>query len=100
MCAPQQNLQMSRDRVMIDDLYIQAEKLTGRPVEVEKTKDNKYIVLYMNLMGPPPPKADTEEDSLARFIEWYLVQKVDTLPDEDLSFLESSGEEDEGADTQ
>lgn len=85
---------------MIDELYVQAEKLTGRPVEVEKTRDGKYIVLYMNLMSTPPPKADTEDDALTRFIEWYQVRKTDPLPNEDLSFLErGDDEENETSDT-
>jgi len=58
------------------DLYTKAEQLAGRPVEVEKTKDGKYIVLFMVLGQSPPPKCDTEQEALEKFIEWLALRAV------------------------
>lgn len=59
---------------MLKELYEKAEKLAGRPVEVDQTKDGKYIVLWMNFGRSPPPKADTETLALEGFIE--MMERV------------------------
>jgi len=51
------------------DLQARADELAGRPVEVEQTKDGKYIVLFMQFSQPPPPKGDTPEEALTGFIK-------------------------------
>jgi hypothetical protein len=56
-----------------------AAQLAGRPVEVEETTDGKYIVLWMNLSHPPPPKGDTEGDALLGFIKMMeRIKQEDT----------------------
>lgn len=52
------------------DLYAKVAELVGRPVEVERTKDGKYIVLFMALGFPPPPKGDDEKGALEAFLSW------------------------------
>ena len=47
------------------------EELLGREVEVEKTKDGKFVVLWMNFNSEPPPKGDTEEDAIEKFYKWF-----------------------------
>lgn len=66
-------------------LYEKAEKLAGRPVEVEKTKDGKYIVMWMSFSSFPPPKGGCTEDALELFIEYMENKKK--------ADLEKSGEE-------
>ena len=55
-------------------LYEEAEALAERPIEVEKTKDGKYIVMWMSFSSLPPPKGDCVEDALDLFIK-YLTEK-------------------------
>lgn len=55
---------------MREQLFKEAEELAGRPVEVEQTKDKKFVVLYMVFDQSPPPKAETEEGALQAFIDW------------------------------
>jgi hypothetical protein len=52
-------------------LKSELEKLIGREVEVVKTTDGKYIVLFMNFNCPPPPKCDTPEEAIERFAEYW-----------------------------
>lgn len=59
-------------------LLERASSLAGRPVEVEQTTDGKYIVLWMSLSYPPPPKGATEEEALQLFID-----HMSKLPKED-----------------
>jgi len=56
-----------------------------RPVEVDRTEDGKYIVLYMQFEKSPPPKADSEKGALQGFIEMMLKRKgeEDNLPEAD-----------------
>ena len=58
----------------LDDIYKEAEELAGRNIEVEKTKDGKYIVMWMSFSSPPPPKGDCVKDALLEFIK-YLKEK-------------------------
>lgn len=53
----------------IESLYTRAETLAGRPVEVDKTQDGKFIVLWMCFGKAPPAKAETEEGALQNFID-------------------------------
>lgn len=69
-----------------------ASALIGRDVEVERTKDGKYIVLFMSLSASPPPKGNTPEEALSKFIEWFEASKVEVLPDLDIL------EDDDGTD--
>ena len=67
-------------------LYEKAAELAGRTVEVEKTKDGKYIVLFLVLGASPPPKGDTEQEALEKFIEWGkdMPAHLSSLPEVDL----------------
>lgn len=67
------------------ELYDRAEQLAGRPVEVEKTKDGKYIVLFMALGHSPPPKGDTEKEALEEFVSWLSIKAASksSLPEID-----------------
>jgi len=67
------------------ELYQEAERLAGRPVEVEQTKDGKFIVLWMHFQASPPPKGNTEEEALRGFISMMLQRQGSeaTLPTED-----------------
>jgi hypothetical protein len=47
-----------------------AEAIVGRPIEVEKTKDGKHIVVWINFNSAPPPKGDTEEEAIENFLNW------------------------------
>jgi hypothetical protein len=58
--------------------------ILGYEVEVEKTTDGKFIVLYMNFNSSPPPKGDTEEDALNKFLAWLKEntnERIDTTGD-------------------
>ena len=56
----------------MENLLKKAESLAGRPVEVEKLSDGKFIVLWMSFASPPPPKEDTPEKALESFIDMML----------------------------
>ena len=66
-------------------LYEEAEELAGRSVEVEKTRDGKYIVMWMSFSSSPPPKGDSVEDALSLFIGY--------LKEGGKAVLEKEGEE-------
>jgi hypothetical protein len=69
---------------MLEELYAKAEQLAGRPVEVDQTKDGKFIVLWMSFGRSPPPKADTEVLALEGFIEMMeRVKPGSEVPEED-----------------
>lgn len=72
-------------------LYKEAERLAGRPVEVEQTTDQQFIVLWMHFQASPPPKATSEAAALAGFIEMMLKRKGDNLPKEDTDGTNDSG---------
>ena len=58
--------------------------ILGYDVEVEQTKDGKYVVLYMNFNSSPPPKGDTEEDALIKFLAWLKEktnERIDSTGD-------------------
>ncbi len=75
----------------MEELYKEAERLAGRPVEVEKTTDGKFIVLWMHFQASPPPKGVTEEEALQGFISMMLQRAGagDTLPAEDTNGTDS-----------
>lgn len=50
-------------------LYEKARALAGRDVVVEETTDGKFIVLWMAFEESPPPKGDSEDEALIKFIE-------------------------------
>lgn len=66
-------------------LYKEAERLAGRPVEVEQTEDGQHIVLWMSFVANPPPKSTSEAKALAVFIDMMLQRKGsdDNLPEVD-----------------
>lgn len=66
----------------MEELTKVASELLGRDVEVEKTRDGKYVVLFMSLTFPPPPKGDTAEEALGKFIEWFKSLEKVVLPEE------------------
>ena len=62
------------------ELLDQAAVLVGRPVEVVRTKDGKYIVEWLSHDTPPPPKGDTEEAALREFIAYVTRMPKDPGP--------------------
>lgn len=75
--------------ILSDTVRLLAEKVTsllGRDIEVERTRDGKYIVLFMSLTCSPPPKGDSPQEALEKFIAWYEYSKIEVAPD--LDFLE------------
>lgn len=75
--------------MVIEELTAKAAHLAGRPVEVEKLKDGSYIVLFMSLTSPPPPKAATPEKALENFIAW-----MEGMPQRDLPVWEEPDDSD------
>lgn len=57
--------------------------LLDREVEIQKTEDGKYVVLYMSLVSPPPPKGDSKKEALEKFIKWYEEKGKTILPEYD-----------------
>lgn len=55
---------------VLSGLHNKAESLAGRRVDVDKTKDGLYIVLYLQFEQSPPPKGKTEVEALELFIKW------------------------------
>lgn len=49
----------------------EAEDLLKEELEVERTDDGKYIVLFMSFELPPPPKGETPEEAYQAFSSWY-----------------------------
>ena len=66
----------------LENLLLKASQVIGREVEVVKTNDGKYIVLFMSLSHSPPPKGDTTEEAVEKFLEWYQGLNI-TLPEEE-----------------
>jgi len=62
----------------LEELKAKAEVLAGRPLQVEKTKDGKWVVLWMAFRESPPPKGGTEQEALEFFIERISNRKVDS----------------------
>ena len=48
----------------------QVESAVGREIEVEKTSDGKFIVVWINFNSAPPPKGDTEDEAIENFLKW------------------------------
>jgi hypothetical protein len=71
-----------------------ANELAGRPIEVEKTKDGKYIAIFMVFNESPPPKGDTEEEALKGFIEWYQKRPGWDLPEGSVDLKELQSDDD------
>lgn len=72
----------------LKSIYDEAEKLVGRPVEVVKTADGKYIVEWFSFGQPPPPKADCVGDALCKFIQH--LRALPKLPDDDVPKFENN----------
>lgn len=70
---------------MLETLKDKASELLGREVEVDQTRDGRYIVLFMSLTASPPPKGDTEEEALEKFIKWFEARDVESLPHLDVT---------------
>lgn len=66
----------------MSELMLRAAELAGRDIEVEKTKDGKYIVLFMSMTESPPPKGSTADEALEKFIAWAEARPKRELPDE------------------
>jgi hypothetical protein len=66
----------------MSELMARAVELAGRDIEVEKTKDGKYIVLFMSMTESPPPKGATIDEALEKFIAWAEARPKRELPDE------------------
>jgi len=57
-----------------------AAAMAGRPVEVERLADGRFIVLWMRFeVNPPPPGVDAEE-ALKSFIAYMEAQTPVDLP--------------------
>lgn len=54
----------------LKELQIEAEHLAGRPLEVEKTADGQWIVLYMSFDVGTPPKGDDPKEAWEKFLVW------------------------------
>jgi hypothetical protein len=68
---------------LLKALYDRAAEVAGRPVEVEKTTDGQYVVLWLNFASAPAPKKPTEEEALAAFIDMVVkLPKEDTLDEQ------------------
>ena len=65
----------------LEELKKKAEELAGYELDIDKTKDGKYIVLFMSLKETPPPKGATPEEALSLFIEWFEKRSKVNLPD-------------------
>jgi hypothetical protein len=48
--------------------------------EVERTRDGKYVVMFMSFSHSPPPKGRTPEEALELFEEYYERKIKPTLP--------------------
>lgn len=59
-----------------------ANELAGREIEVERTKDGKYIALFMAFNESPPPKGSTPEEALDLFVKWAEARPKRELPEE------------------
>lgn len=46
-------------------------QLINREPEIARTTDGKFIVLFMRFGFPPPPKGETEQEALEKFIKFY-----------------------------
>lgn len=66
---------------MSEELVSRISALLGRDVEVERTKDGKYVVMFMSFSSPPPPKGETKEEALRLFLEWYEGLCREDLPE-------------------
>ena len=69
---------------MMETLYKEAADLACRSVEVEKTTDGQYIVLFLVMGQSPPPKGKTEKEALEVFIAWAKARPIVDLPEVDL----------------
>jgi hypothetical protein len=63
-----------------EELVKEAEILAGRPVEVEKLRDGRFVVLWMCFDVPPPTPGSTREEALKNFIE--KIRALPVLPAE------------------
>ena len=63
-------------------LQERANELAGREIEVERTKDGKYIALFMAFNESPPPKGATPDEALELFVAWAEARPKRELPEE------------------
>lgn len=81
----------------LEELYSEAEKLAGRPVEVDRTAKGEYIVAWFNINTTPPPVCFGEAEALEKFIEKLSAEKLQsdsetaTLPDVNNAQEETDG---------
>lgn len=54
----------------IDKLYKKADEIAGRKVEVDKTKNGKYVALWFRHDVAPPLPGSSEEEALQNFINY------------------------------
>ena len=77
-------------------LLEEATALAGRDIEIEETRDGRYIVLWMCFGTEPPPKGNTEQAAVEEFIKFMKNRKENT--DENRTGHEPSGSQnDQGA---
>lgn len=77
-------------------LYAKAKAITGREVEVQQTKDGRFIVLYMCFGKKPPPKGATPKEALRLFVDYMEANRpVDPGTEEDFTSLQKQLEVDQ-----
>lgn len=75
----------------LHQLVEEASFVAGRPVELQQTKDKKWIVLYMCFGQKPPPKGDTEREALTLFIDYLRASRpIDPGTDSDFEELQKT----------
>lgn len=72
-----------------EKLLKEASDLVGRPVDVDRTKDGAFIVLYMCFGKKPPPKGKTREEALVNFIAYIKSNRsVDPGTEEEFQMVQ------------
>lgn len=69
--------ELEEEALALDRAYDEAEALCGRPVEVDRTLDGRYIVVWLNAQRRPPPKGDTPKEALDGFIAHLKSQSAE-----------------------
>lgn len=57
------------------DMLVEAQSRIGEVPEIEKLATGEYIVMFMNFNSEPPPRGDTPEKALERFLDWHKPNK-------------------------
>lgn len=59
----------------IGELTKKAVELAGREIDIEPTRDGRYVVPWFNANGGPSPKGETECEALEKFITFLERNK-------------------------